>query len=226
MILGLTCGAGHARGDGWLVSGEVGDGGLMMRDSTEVDELLYPIIIWADRIVADSGGPGRYRGAPACYVEYGPADTEIEVMWSTDGYVHAALGARGGYPGAPARQYLRRADGSIEPLPGWGEMRLAPGETVLATASAGAGYGPPWERSTDRVLADVREQWVSRRQAEEVYAVVFDSTGALDEAGTAARRARLAAEAPPPPAMLDVEPECDRIARSLAAYLCPTAVSE
>jgi len=155
MILGLTCGAGHARGDGWLVSGEVGDGGLMMRDSTEVDELLYPIVIWADEIVPDSGGPGRFRGAPACYVEYGPADTEIEAMWSTDGYVHAAIGARGGHPGAPARQYLRRADGAVEPLPGWGELRLMPGDTVYATASAGAGYGPPWERALERVFSEM-----------------------------------------------------------------------
>jgi len=222
MILGLTCGAGHARGDGWLVSGEVGDGGLMMRDSTEVDELLYPIVVWADRIVQDSGGPGRFRGAPACYVEYGPADTEIEAMWSTDGYVHAALGARGGYPGAPARQFLRRADGSVEPLPGWGELRLAPGDTVYATSSAGAGYGLPWERDPQRVLRDVREGWVSAEQAAEVYGVVVRD-GELDEDETARRRTELAGEHPATPQLLEVEPRTVAIAERLAAYVRPAA---
>jgi N-methylhydantoinase B len=222
MILGLTCGAGHARGDGWLVSGEVGDGGLMMRDSTEVDELLYPIVVWADRIVQDSGGPGRFRGAPACYVEYGPADTEIEAMWSTDGYVHAALGARGGYPGAPARQFLRRADGSVEPLPGWGELRLAPGDTVYATSAAGAGYGLPWERDAQRVLRDVREGWVSAEQAMEVYGVVVRD-GELDEDATARRRAELAHEHPATPQLLEVEPRTAAIAERLAAYVRPAA---
>jgi N-methylhydantoinase B len=220
MILGLTCGAGHARGDGWLVSGEVGDGGLMMRDSTEVDELLYPIVVWADRIVSDSGGPGRFRGAPACYVEYGPADTEIEAMWSTDGYVHAAIGARGGYPGAPARQFLRRAGGGLEPLPGWGEQRLAPGETVLATSAAGAGYGPPWERDPQRVLRDVREGWVSAEQAADVYGVIVRN-GELDSAASAARRAELAQESPAPPALLDVEQRSREIADRLADYVLP-----
>ncbi|HEX8715298.1 MAG TPA: hydantoinase B/oxoprolinase family protein [Solirubrobacteraceae bacterium] len=221
MIIGLTCGAGHARGDGWLVSGEVGDGGLMMRDSTEVDELLYPIVVWADRIVADSGGPGRFRGAPACYVEYGPADTEIEAMWSTDGYVHAAIGARGGYPGAPARQFLRRADGSVEPLPGWGERVLAPGETVLATSAAGAGYGPPWERELARVLHDVADGWVSVEQAAEVYGVIVRD-GEADLAATEARRAELAAQAVAPPEALDVEARTQEIADRLAAYVLPT----
>ncbi len=218
MILGLTCGAGHSRGDGWLVSGEVGDGGLMMRDSTEVDELLYPIVVWADRIVTDSGGPGRFRGAPACYVEYGPADTEVEAMWSTDGYVHAAIGARGGYPGAPARQFLRRADGTVEPLPGWGEQVLAPGETVLATSAAGAGYGPPWERALERVARDVAEGWVSAEQAAEVYGVIVHD-GVLDADATAARRAELAAQSPPPPALLEVEHRSTEIAERLAPYV-------
>jgi N-methylhydantoinase B len=218
MILGLTCGAGHSRGDGWLVSGEVGDGGLMMRDSTEVDELLYPIIVWADRIVTDSGGPGRFRGAPACYVEYGPADTEIEAMWSTDGYVHAAIGARGGYPGAPARQFLRRADGNVEPLPGWGEQTLAPGETVLATSAAGAGYGPPWERELQRVVRDVADGWVSPEQAEQVYGVVVRD-GELDAGATERRRAELVRVSMPVPERLDVEGRSHEIAERLAPYV-------
>lgn len=222
MILGLTCGAGHPRGDGWLVSGEVGDGGLMMRDSTEVDELLYPIIVWADRIVADSGGPGRFRGAPACYVEYGPADTVIEAMWSTDGFVHAALGTRGGYPGAPARQSIRRADGQVEPLPGWGEMNLSPGETILATSAAGAGYGPPWERDVQRVLKDVREGWVTGEQAERAYGVVLDGDG-VDAGATAARRAQMAEVSAAPPEQLDVEVRSQEISARLADYVCPAA---
>jgi N-methylhydantoinase B/oxoprolinase/acetone carboxylase alpha subunit len=221
MILGLTGGAGHARADGWLVSGEVGDGGLMLRDSTEVDELLYPIIVWADEIVADSGGPGRFRGAPSCYVEYGPADTEILAMWSTDGYVHPAIGARGGYPGAPARQFLRRPDGAVEPLPGWGEIHLAPGETVYAISTSGAGYGPPWEREVQRILGDLRDGWITAEQAREVYGVVLDHRGALDDDATRVRREELARTAPPAPGMLEVEEQARLIADQLADYVRP-----
>ncbi|MBS1890705.1 MAG: hydantoinase B/oxoprolinase family protein [Actinobacteria bacterium] len=222
MILGLTGGAGHARGDGWLVSGEVGDGGLMLRDSTEVDELLYPVVIWADRIVPDSGGPGRFRGAPSCYVEYGPADTEILAMWSTDGYVHPAIGARGGHPGAPARQFLRRADGGVEPLPGWGELNLAPGDTVYAISTSGAGYGPAWEREAWRVLADVREGWVTPEQAEEVYGVVLGADGGLDDVATKTRRAELQERVTTMPTALNADAQAQLIADRLARYVSPT----
>ena len=223
VILGLTGGAGHPRGDGWLVSGEVGDGGLQMRDSTEILELLYPLIVWSDQIVRDTGGPGRFRGAPSCYVEYGPADTSFSAMWSTDGFVHAALGARGGWPGAPARQSLRRADGTIEPLPGWGELQLQSGQTVVATSAAGAGYGRPWEREIRRVLHDLREGYISSHQAEEVYGVVVDADGELDENAAEARRAALAADDSAPPSKLEVDSQHHRLARALAKYVKPLA---
>ena len=223
IILGLTGGAGHPRGDGWLVSGEVGDGGLQMRDSTEILELLYPLVVWADQVVSDSGGPGRFRGAPSCYVEYGPADTSFSAMWSTDGFVNAALGARGGWPGAPARQSLRRADGTIEPLPGWGEMQLRAGETVIATSAAGAGYGVPWERPIARVLRDLGERYVTPSQAHDAYGVVLDADDGLDEEATAARRSELRATSVPAPALLGVDAEHRRLAEMLADYVRPGA---
>lgn len=221
LILGLTGGAGQPRGDGWLVSGEVGDGGLMLRDSTEILELLYPVLVWADEIVPDSGGPGRFRGAPSCYVEYGPADTSISAMWSTDGYVHPAIGARGGWPGAPARQSLRRASGEITPLPGLGEMQLKAGDTVIATSAAGAGYAAPWERAPARVVADIREGYVTPEQAASVYGVVLGADGELDDDATAVRRGQLQAASPEPPALLEVDRQHAAMARSLADFVRP-----
>ncbi len=218
MLLGLTGGAGHSRGDGWLVCGEVGDGGQMMRDSTEVLELLYPVVVWADRLVTDTGGPGRRRGAPGCYVEYGPLGTELHAMWSTDGAVHGAIGARGAYPGARAAQFRRGRDGSLTELPGMGEARLLPGETIVASSSAGAGYGLPWERDPARVLHDVSEAWVSAEQAREVYGVRIGDDGVVDEAGTAALRQTLRKESPVPPEELEFERPLMRIVAGLAGY--------
>ena len=38
--------------------------GLMYRDSVEIDEQKYPIIYKGVRLLADTGGAGRFRGAP------------------------------------------------------------------------------------------------------------------------------------------------------------------
>ncbi|MGE5408925.1 MAG: hydantoinase B/oxoprolinase family protein [Syntrophothermus sp.] len=187
-ILGQSGGAGHPRGDGWLTNGETSDGGSMMRDSTEVLELLRPVRVWADRIVPDTEGAGRFRGAPSLYVEYGPVGTELEVMYAADGTINPALGARGGGHGALTRPMMRGAAGDVTSLEAWGRVVLAPGETIISISSGGGGYGRPTERDPERVRHDVLEGWVSPERAREVYGVVLREDGAIDEEATRERR--------------------------------------
>ncbi len=165
MILGNSGGAGHPHGDGWVTNGETSDGGSMMRDSTEVLELLRPIRVWTDRIVPDTEGAGRFRGAPSLYIEYGPVDTELEVLYAADGTVNPALGVRGGQSGALCRPAMRKADGEVVELDAWARVVLAPGETIISISSGGGGYGPPHERAVERVLADVSDGWVGVERA-------------------------------------------------------------
>jgi N-methylhydantoinase B len=193
MILGNSGGAGHPHGDGWMTNGETSDGGSMMRDSTEVLELLRPIRVWADRIVPDTEGAGRFRGAPSLYIEYGPVDTELEVLYAADGTVNPALGVRGGLSGALCRPAMRTAEGELVQLEAWGHVILRPGETIVSISSAGGGYGPPHERDAERVRHDVAEGWVSAERARSVYGVVLAQDGSVDHAATSARRAELLA---------------------------------
>lgn len=189
LTLGQTCGAGTPWSDGWLTIAHVGNGGQVMRDSTEIDELMYPIRIWVDRVVGDSEGAGRRRGAPSGEVEWGPVDTAMEGMWSSDGNTFPALGARGGGAGARARQFKRNRDGSLTPLDAFGGVRLEPGESVVAFSCGGGGYGSPFEREAERVAHDVAERLVSPHRAATVYGVVVDAAGTLDPAATEVLRA-------------------------------------
>jgi N-methylhydantoinase B len=200
MILGNSGGAGHPHGDGWVTNGETSDGGSMMRDSTEVLELLRPIRVWTDRIVPDTEGAGRFRGAPSLYIEYGPVDTELEVLYAADGTVNPALGVRGGQSGALCRPAMRKLDGEIVELDAWARVVLQPGETIVSISSGGGGYGPPHKRDVEHVLHDVAEGWVSVERAREVYGVVLGEGGDLDEDATQARRDELAATASCSPA--------------------------
>ncbi len=203
MILGNSGGAGHAHGDGWLTNGETSDGGSMMRDSTEVLELLRPIRIWADRIIPDTEGAGRFRGAPSLYIEYGPVDTELEILYTADGTVNPALGARGGGDGALCRPMMRTAAGEVRGLDAWGRVVLKPGETIISVSSAGGGYGPPQERALEHVRRDLDEGWVTPERARDVYGVVLAADGAIDEQATAQRRRELSAGRPAAPAKGD-----------------------
>ncbi len=102
IVLGWTGGPGGSIADGWLTMGGVGDAGILMRDSVELDELRFPIRIVSQRLVQDSEGAGRRRGAPAAIVEFGPVDAEIEAIYLSDGTVNPPQGARGGQAGSLA----------------------------------------------------------------------------------------------------------------------------
>lgn len=193
LCLLVTNGAGAPKADGWLTVIGVGVAGLQMHDSVEVDEMKYPIEVRAQHIITDSEGAGRFRGAPGAYVEYGPVDTTLEIIYTSDGTHNAPRGVRGGLDGARAQQFKRGKDGSLAPLPNFAQLKLVPGETVISMCTGGGGYGPPHERDPALVAKDVGEGWVSAERAREIYRVAIAIDGSVDEAQTRLLRGARAA---------------------------------
>ncbi|MEZ5121811.1 MAG: hydantoinase B/oxoprolinase family protein [Solirubrobacterales bacterium] len=190
-VIGATGGAAGPYADGWLLQ-VGGSAGMMMRDSAEMDELLHPIRIDQDRLVPDTEGPGRLRGALSNYVEYGPVGTSIELVCTAESTESPAQGARGGWEAQVTHQYKRLRDGSTETVVSPSVVVLAPGESIVSYSSGGGGYGPPHDRDVAAVLDDVLEGYVSRERAKTVYGVVIDDDGEVDEAATAEARRVLA----------------------------------
>jgi N-methylhydantoinase B len=190
-----TGGAGAAKADAWLTICHAGNGGLCFIDSVELDELHFPILVNERRLVADTEGAGRTAGAPSGLCEYGPIGGErLEIAYIADGSLNHAKGTLGGHDGAKIRNFRRKAGGELEPLPTCATIVLEPGESVVSYTSGGGGYGPPAERPVEKVQRDVAEGWITSDRAVEVYGVVLDGDGAVDEAATARRRAELAAD--------------------------------
>ncbi|MBM3517979.1 MAG: hydantoinase B/oxoprolinase family protein [Alphaproteobacteria bacterium] len=194
IIVALTGGAGAPGQDAWQTICHVGNAGLCLLDNIELDELHHPMVVHSRRIVPDTEGPGRYRGASSAFAEFGPIDgCAMTVAYVSDGTTNRAKGARGGGLGAAARQYRRSRNGALVDVPNCAQLVLEPGETVLSYSTGGGGYGRPTERDPERVRRDVAEGWISRERAADVYGVVLDASGVVDPAATAARRKVLAA---------------------------------
>jgi N-methylhydantoinase B len=188
LFLGITGGAGGPQADAWVTYAHVGNGGLCFIDSVELDELYQPIRVHARYLVADTEGAGQHVGAPGIFVDYGPVGCAIEVGYVSDGAVNPALGARGGGTASPARQWLRRADGTLETLPACAQVVVGDGERIVCMSCGGGGYGPPNAREPSAVARDVREGWITATRAREIYGVALHESGEIDEAQTQALR--------------------------------------
>ena len=64
-------------------------------------------------------------------------------MTNSDGHETPPRGVHGGFDGAVARAYRRRANGEVEELPGYHRIRLLDGESIVSVSCGGGGYGVP-----------------------------------------------------------------------------------
>jgi N-methylhydantoinase B len=160
---------------------------LCFQDSVELDEIRQPIFVQSRRLIPDSEGAGRFRGALGCEAIFGPTEAPICIAYVSDGNHHPPQGTRGGLAGGASAQYVLHADGRREPLPNAGEVWLEPGQMIVSVSTGGGGYGDPATREPLRVLHDVREGWVSPVRAEQVYRVAIRGD-AVDPVATAALR--------------------------------------
>ena len=196
LFLSLGGGPGGPEADGWLNYCMPTGSGLVYRDSVELDEAKYPIEVKSINIVTGTGGAGRFRGAPATEVVYGPKAHTMTVIIPSDGQHFAPKGARGGEDGYLAATYKISANGDETKLANFVQIDVEPNEWIRGLEGGGAGYGDPLERPPTRVLHDVLEDWETPERARDVYGVVltgtaWDGTLAIDQEATRERRAEL-----------------------------------
>ena len=139
----------------------------------------------------DGGGAGRQRGAPGVFLEFGPDGCDIEIGYVSDGTINAASGACGGGKGAHARQFIRRINGKLNKIESCAQITIRPGENIVCYTAGGGGYGIPLERDIKHVVHDIKERWVSKKAAQEIYGVVLNNNGMPDVHATNNKRSEL-----------------------------------
>ncbi|MEU9686517.1 hydantoinase B/oxoprolinase family protein [Amycolatopsis japonica] len=134
---------------------------------TEVIETMAPLIQRERVLRMDSGGAGKWRGG------LGQGTTMAargEISWSVNGNVdrvrRPASGVDSGHDGASGRFELTRGA-----LPSKSRVNLRPDDVVNVDLPGGGGYGDPFERDPEAVLADVVDGYISVEAARELYGV-------------------------------------------------------
>lgn len=154
----------------------------------ELVEHQAPVRIERYALAEDSGGAGLHRGGLAVERCFTVLAERASLQLRSDRSATPPYGLFGGLPGRASRTELRTGE-DWTPLPAKFVRQLAAGQSVRHVTAGGGGYGDPMKRPPERVLADVIAGKVSRRQAEEVYGVRFDTAlTEVDPAATAAAR--------------------------------------
>ena len=132
----------------------------------EITESVAPVLVTRRELRRDSGGAGRFRGGLGQHIELRSADGQpFLVFLSVERVKYPARGRKGGLAGAPGR--IKIGDGPD--LPGKGEIRVEPGQTLIFETPGGGGFGDPKTRPHNRVRRDLAEGLIGRDAAERTY---------------------------------------------------------
>ncbi len=184
---------------------------------TEFTEARFPFIVERLGLAIDSGGAGRYRGGLG-YDKHIRMLVDARFMSIADRSILACWGLAGGKAGAsfsvtidPGGPHERDVDALADGEP------VAAGELIRIRTTGGGGWGDPLTRPPTEVLRDVLWHKVSIDGALIDYGVVIaetdDESGlVIDEEGTAAARALMAAETSDDPPFFDRGPGYSRLA--------------
>ena len=168
--------------------------------SVEVTESEQPIQILAYELLADRGGPGKYRGGAPFYREYRFLEDEAMLQVRSDRRANPPFGLYGGQPGKPSWSYLT-AQGERRVLTAKVTTTIRRNDIFRHEIAGPGGWGDPLERDPSLVLNDVRNELVSLNAARDDYGVVIDCVRwAVDEEATRELRAKLRALREPAPA--------------------------
>jgi N-methylhydantoinase B len=158
----------------------------------EIMEREYPVVYEGFGYVPDTEGAGKYRGSVSVYKKWrflAPG----AVMLQTNRLTHASQGLAGGGAGSLSLNVLT-SEGIDKVLPRQTHFHLdvKPGDSVYHVIAGAGGYGRPWERDIENVVADVKDGKVTIAGARTHYSVVIDpNTLRVNEEETRMLRSRL-----------------------------------
>ena len=131
----------------------------------EVWETLTHTTVVEKKLLADTGGPGQWRGGLGQEVTIRNDTGEILVsLGMGNRTTHAAKGLFGGGDGS-----LRHHEVDGSAVHAKGRVEIAPGGTMRLVEAGGAGYGDPRRRDREAVAADVANGFVTAEAAARYY---------------------------------------------------------
>jgi N-methylhydantoinase B len=154
----------------------------------EVCETRYGVLVDQFALNICDGGAGRFRGGRGLIRDYRITAEAAYVTGTFGRFKYWPWGMKNGQNGSPNYMEMIHQDGSSKAFGKTAQYRLCRGEVARMVTGTGGGYGDPYKRPTEEIVADVRNGYVTPEMAERDYGIVIDTrTGAVKNVRTRSR---------------------------------------
>ncbi|MFM8547979.1 MAG: hydantoinase B/oxoprolinase family protein, partial [Betaproteobacteria bacterium] len=172
-LIGGGWGAKHNE-DGMSATVAINDGDTH-NSPTEQLESKFPLLVERYALREGSGGAGRQRGGMGTEQAVRVLG-EIAFNCQIERVDSRPSGLFGGLSAAGNQVALQRKGEPEQTFPSGKVLsrHLVAGDRYILRAGGGGGFGAPLERDPEQVRRDVREGYVSLKDARDLYGVVFD----------------------------------------------------
>ena len=158
----------------------------------ELLQSTQPVEITHYGFVANSGGPGRWRGGAALMRGYKLLADEGVLIMRSDRRAITPYGLSNGLTGTPSWNVLNPGPAPrLLPVCPMESVALGQGDEFLHIQAGAGGFGDPLERNPQQVADDVINELITVDYARDVYGVVLDDGYAIDVTATVRERERL-----------------------------------
>lgn len=167
-------GAGKGK-DGENAQFCIGDGETF-NIPVEIMENRYGLVIKEYKLKCDGAGAGEYRGGSGIVCSYG-ARNDGNYFTGTFGRNKIPVwGISEGKNGSTNYFEVIKANGEVSGMYAkYTRYPIEKGGAIKVSTATGGGYGNPYDRPIDKVLTDVKNEFISIAQAETDYGVKIDN---------------------------------------------------
>lgn len=137
----------------------------------EIREMRYGIQVEQYAFHNEGGGYGEFQGGNGQYVDYKILSDGAYITAAFLGAETKTWGMKGGHDGSYNYFMIIRKNGKKERHSLGTNIFLEKGDIVRCVTATGGGYGEPKNRPKEQVALDVKNGYISKKEAKEFYSV-------------------------------------------------------
>ena len=135
----------------------------------EIREMRYGVQVEQYAFHNEGGGYGEFQGGNGQYLDYKIVSDGAHVTGAFLGEKTKTWGMKEGQDGSYNYFMIIRKDGTKERHSLGTNIALEKGDIVRCVTATGGGYGNPKDRTKEQVLLDVKNGYITKKEAKEYY---------------------------------------------------------